>query len=837
MAGSSTRELFSIQTDCVSVTVKGPAFHPTLPGIEYSEMESSLTVRCDGEFDFSTEKEFSVDTERKTVSSCFARYQICPMFFEQQNYEIVIEPLEGHDAGFAHENPNIRNAVSVTGKVHKILSGIINFRNDIGYSDLIILVDGKEYLKITLEVYPTKIDYKDDYKALMADVTSELYSLIFDFLKKTYDSYDIGDREQTSAVEFFEIIREIYKEFMTAADIILAKPHHLLQSEYTVLPAHKVKRADNKSLRWIEKHSEYAVTGANGVAVEKALSVRKYVTYDTRENKLTKYILQNTVRRLESFKQMYGVLARESDRYVIENIDGMMRGIIRRCNTGFLREVTAMPSDSGMSLVFGMAPGYRELYRCYLMLQHGLSVTGDVFHMSTKDMAVLYEYWCFIKLNSILKERYELKSQDIIRTHNDGIFVSLVKGSRSQVKYAHPVTGEEIVLAYNKAYPRKGGTGDSEQTEELVSTVSQKPDNVLSLKKRDSGASQAQYEYVFDAKYRINTALLGSEYKNTYGSPGPQEDDINTMHRYRDAIVCADGNGYAARRMFGAYVLFPYKENDEYRKHPFYKSIDQVNIGGLPFLPSNTKMVEDFLDELVQDSAENAFERATLPVGTELKQQNWSFRDVLIGALSHKENLDIVRENRFYYTKKSNIGADRFPLRYVAIYQSKEQFRGDAGILYYGEIRSYKLVQRKDITEIPETKSNPTDEYYRFEIVEWKKLKRKITVRDSSVVSVRYTNLFLLEHCEYTDELYLRSEEEYRFYRAVVRKFGNGPEKDALSEDTEDNGTNRFVVAGKTYWFEDDELMTAEADGTQNCVKLKNDIRRKPGKVIRELFG
>ena len=104
-------------------------------------------------------------------------------------------------------------------------------------------------------------------------------------------------------------------------------------------------------------------------------------------------------------------------------------------------------------------------------------------------------------------------------------------------------------------------------------------------------------------------------------------------------------------------------------------------------------------------------------------------------------------------------------------------------------------------------------------------------------MSVRYTNLFLLEHCEYTDELYLRSEEEYRFYRAVVRKFGNGPEKDALTEDTKDNGTNRFVVAGKTYWFENDKLMTAEADGTQTCVELKNDIRRKPGKVIRELFG
>ena len=32
------------------------------------------------------------------------------------------------------------------------------------------------------------------------------------------------------------------------------------------------------------------------------------------------------------------------------------------------------------------------------MLQNGLSVHRDVFHMSVRDTAQLYEYWCFIKL-------------------------------------------------------------------------------------------------------------------------------------------------------------------------------------------------------------------------------------------------------------------------------------------------------------------------------------------------------------------------------------------------------------------------------------------------------
>ena len=72
-----------------------------------------------------------------------------------------------------------------------------------------------------------------------------------------------------------------------------------------------------------------------------------------------------------------------------------------------------------------------------------------------------------------------------------------------------------------------------------------------------------------------------------YHQPGPKEDDINTM-RYRDAIVYQNGVSPYERTMFSAYVLFPYHNEEEFRHHRFYKSIDQVNIGGLPFLPSAT---------------------------------------------------------------------------------------------------------------------------------------------------------------------------------------------------------------------------------------------------------
>ncbi|GMA49400.1 hypothetical protein GCM10025857_07570 [Alicyclobacillus contaminans] len=111
--------------------------------------------------------------------------------------------------------------------------------------------------------------------------------------------------------------------------------------------------------------------------------------------------------------------------------------------------------------------------------------------------------------------------------------------------------------------------------------------------------------YNFDAEYRLNPAIPGSDYVRTYGTvPGPEEADINTMHRYRDAIVHLDEDGRYQRSMYGAYVLFPYADQERYRGHHFHRSIDSVNVGGLPFLPGATRLVGELLDRLLDVSAE-----------------------------------------------------------------------------------------------------------------------------------------------------------------------------------------------------------------------------------------
>ena len=804
-------ELVYFQTDLLTVTIKGTASHPAFPGVEFKEKESLLQVACDDPFEISLSGDAETLSTQSLGRASFGTYRLQPLFFEQQRYEIVIEPEEGHKVEFWHENYNIRKNVTPVGRKSDMLSGVINFGNEIGMSDLVVLVDGKSYLKLTIEIFPSKIGYKDDYKAIVADVTAEVYNLVFDFLKKTYDSFDISANKQSSPVEFFAIIRRIYDEFLSAADMVIAKPHHMLETEHVVLPNHKIKRTDNGTLRWLEKHPDRTIRSGDRVMVERALAVKKHVTYDTKENCLTKYMLQSAVKRLEYFKRQYLKLSRDTDLAVVDQIDIMIKSIQRRYNTGFLKEVEAAPAKSGMSLVFSMAPGYRDLYRCYLLLQHGLSVTGSVFNVSVKDLAVLYEYWCFIKLNSLMKARYELLSQDIIKVSGNGLFVSLIKGQRSRVRYRNPENGEVITLSYN---PK----------EVSGVTVPQKPDNVLSLKKK---GAQVDYEYVFDAKYKINPAMEGSTYQKMYKTPGPQEDDINTMHRYRDAIVYQSDASPFERTMFGAYVLFPYKSQEEYRNHHFYQSIEQVNIGGLPFLPSTTELVTEMLDELISDSPESAFERATLPTGIEdrLVKVDWTNRDVLIGTLRSNAQLQVCLEKNFYYIPANLVKDENLPIHYVALFQTPRIFSDKAGIHYYGEVLRTALVRRKNIHEVPQTHGNPDDLYYRFQIKEWILMERPILPKESGFV-YEFTNMFLMENVEYVPELLLRSEEEYRFYTELKRRTGT-----ALDNNESSTG---FELGDIKVVFEDGQIQIykgGKTAGTCNIIEFS----RQPNATFRRL--
>ena len=769
-------KLLEIQPGNVYVVIKSKNPHPNLTNKNILLQSSELRVNG---VDVNSVKIFGeekIAAGNGAIGASFYSIPTSPLFFEQTDYEILVRSKDGKSVSAWHENYAVRDKISPVTDSDDLISGIVNFGNSAGFSEFEIFHDGKKVLVVRIEVFPSKISYKEDYQNMLQDISNEIAGAVLDFMRNTYQEFSIGSTQNTIPALFFEIIKRIFDKFQNAANTIIASPHHKLYVEHPIVPAHKVKKIDKQTIKWLQKHPEHVVPMAAGYSATKAPTVKKQITYNTLENQFTKFILKSTAKKLEDFRDRYVRSTRKPEDAVLGSMDTMTAALNKLVNGTFLREVDDYRATQSMSLVFEMAPGYRELYKYYLMMQRGLSVHGDVFRMSLKDTAQLYEYWCFIKLVTLMKRNYRLTSSDVIKVDHTGVTISLVKGKKSEVRFVNPRTGEQIILAYNPG-------------EQNTQTVNQRPDNVLTLEKK---GSDVPYKYVFDAKYRIETNPSDPFYPDT--KPGPKVSDINTMHRYRDAIVYESDTPSRfmfEKTMFGSYVLFPYDDPDgEYKNHRFYKSIETVNIGGLPFLPGTTELLENFLAELVADSSESAFERASLPRGIEerLAKVDWTVRDVMVGSLGSVAQFDDNIRRKYYYVPAKYVKDDKLPIRYIALYQSRNRFKEYAGIRYYGEVTYMQKVKRREI-KFPMSRNNGDEEYYAFRIKEWKTLPSPIVVKDEWVNEPKFTSLFLLEHSQQSFELFnIHSEEEYRLMVEINKAFDN------LATSTADNNAAVYRI-------------------------------------------
>lgn len=805
-------DLLSFTTEKLRVTLRG---NPGSCVIKSSDVAEEATIQVFAQnqgdltyHDGTKEVSYRIQTKQRQILTTQ------PLFFEYKSYEMIIENETGKVLEFWHQSTLIRDKIKPLGRSGKLYTGVVNFAGEIGYSDFEILLDGKRYLKFTIEIFPTKISYRKDYNELMMDVTNEVYELAFDFIKRTYQGASLNQKQNKDATVFYSILRQLYEPFIQSLDQLMQRPHHQLHKVSEVLPANKVKRTNRDTIKWLRKNQREIIKKDEGYCINRALSIKKEITYNTIENRFVKFIVSSVRQRILNVKNHYEKLAREADTTLMDTLQTMIRGIDAKLHSDFLKQVGEFDSRSSMSLVFMMAPAYRSLYHYYLMLNQGLTLTGDLFQISTKDLPALYEYWCFIKLNAILKSKYDLKAQNIIKVHKNRLFVTLKKGAESRVRYLNRHNGEELILAYNpKSY--------------ALPTVTQKPDNVLTLKKKENGL---EYKYIFDAKYRINPALQGTAYQQVYKNPGPQEDDINTMHRYRDAVVYeSTGSHQYQQGMFGAYILFPYHNEAEYQQHRFYKSIETVNIGGLPFLPSATSLVEKQLAELIDESAESAFERALLPVGIEskLKQMDFSQRDVLVGVVKDDKQLAANITHCFYHIPKKSVAEKRFPIHTIALYQPIGAFGKErSGIWYYGEVVSYETLKRAMINEIP-TKQNADEAYYKFTVKEWLQLPKPIKPKEIGPLVNTYTNRYLLENASHIPELYIKTKDEYRLYYELKRITD-------ISIQEQNSEVQGFLFGDNSVVILDGMIHLFAGDGREMVFEV-GEFRKRPREVLSQL--
>lgn len=623
-------QLLTIKTDDLYIVISGD-----IDLNRYNQESYKSFIEENESMYFSTSKEAIVevfDIESKQLVERVGQ-PFLPIFFENGRYEVQVMPKNDSEIQFYHEYEGFRKAVRPILNTN-ILSGTLHFQNEVGFSNFEIRDNhGNTLLSVVIEVYPTKLDYKKDYRALLHEVSEEVYNLAYDFLKRTFLKGSTEVYKEPTGVEFYRLIQKHFEEYLKAVNFVEQKPHRQLETTYQEVRGERLRKQDSVGRAYLRKNANLFVEVGKGITIngkqmlpEKGLLMKKVHTSDTHENRYVKMTLERLYHRIESLSQSIQKAKEQfqviPDPEVLAILESMKDDLSKKLKKPFWRNIGRL-DRSVMSVVLQMAAGYRDVYQIYATLSKGIVLTGEIYKMSIKDIALLYEYWTFLRLGRILNEQCDQISQDIIKVHNNGLVVNLRSGSGAKRVFRNKTTGEIIKLQYQYS------------TGKRAVTVRQIPDTMLIIEKL---GKSYKYMYIFDAKYRVN---FGNN-ENPNG-PGPMEDDINTMHRYRDAIV-AESNGEYERAAFGAFVLFPWSNQEEYQNHPLYQSIEKVNIGGLPFLPKATDLVEEIIHNLLNKSADELQSEGILPRGT--KEFLYSNNEDLVLILPVQDGLEEILLNR-----------------------------------------------------------------------------------------------------------------------------------------------------------------------------------------------
>ena len=535
------------------------------------------------------------------------------VFFEQTDYSVWVDFTNSKvtKAWFDSPRKDVNDRFSWK-ESKQLLAGYLNYGNEIGRADMPICytIDGvQKRFVFSYDVISAKLDYHHDWKIILQDIEEEYRMLSLDYLKRTYHGIKEEQGESYDII-WWNIFGGLQEQFLRTVHNIIDRPRHRLKAIETYKRADQIRRLTPQLEQQLAEHR---TEETRLYRVEEQQN-----TYNTPENRFLKHALLTVQKRYSALAER--VLLQDT-RMADTHRDRIARTrdeLNRLSRHPFFRTVGPFDGIKQESLVLQKDVNYSKVFRIYTILQKSFSLNDGLYRMETKDIATLYEIWCFIQVEKVVKELTDTEPEQQSRTEMSGLFsYSLGKGEHSKIIFKK----DDVTLAELVYNPRHSDKDDIKGIGELESkTVPQKPDIVLQLTKDDLQEGM-KLTYLFDAKYRL---------EKDGANDVPPDDAINQMHRYRDAIYYNNKHHdeKIKKEVIGGYILFPGRMDEASR---FRRSIDEVNIGAFPMRPGDNQheLLSDFIKELLNKHAVEIVEQVIPQKGTTLEVKN----RVLIGVV------------------------------------------------------------------------------------------------------------------------------------------------------------------------------------------------------------
>ena len=487
---------------------------------------------------------------------------------------------------------------------------------------------------LDVEVISDVIGYKDDYNKLLTQLTGYVADLQ---MQCTSDvQYLVGaDEEKTPEnliQQYFFLVGIVNDNSLEQAlRRIVESPYLRLRTMETELDIRHATRFSAAMLRQIASGSR-RVESPPGLRdriptlPERLRGVVREETADVPENRFVKHVLVTFRGGLQNFKEdiREGKLKAKADKlYSIElDVEAGLERLDRWLSSDFFRGIGPLTSMPSSSVVLQRREGYRDILRKWLQSQAASTMKwpagGDVYRENQKDVATLYEYWCFFRLLDIIKDLFGIEPEEIsgkiVDVGQDGLSLKICEGKQLDALEGRYVSGHTshryrrltIEYQYNRRFTQ--ASGKSSWTMMMI------PDYTISFRPQGMSVTDAErldlISYVhFDAKYKAkdivdtmeSSVQEGATEEETTEEKKSAKDvkrvDILKMHAYRDAIP----------RTAGAYVLYPGTKDRTYR----YGDEILPGLGAFPLYPKDDNSDEEPIRQFLASVAEYLCDRIT----------------------------------------------------------------------------------------------------------------------------------------------------------------------------------------------------------------------------------
>ena len=531
------------------------------------------------------------------------------MLLEETEYQILFEskdPIANYDILYSltkiNDNYFKEFRFDLGDNDNYKIAGTLNFRSYVGKSFLDIRKNGVNSKRIPIEVRSKKIDYFNQYSAMIADLSQQSLSLIFEVNSPLYQEFELDYRQKETYYEDFMFLEYLFRDenLPSIFEYLSKNLHSQLKNHTETVPISFASNVNQSTLKnIISKPNKLSQSDADFEIVRKLKGnipleieqTKHEDIIDIPENRFFKYFLELIRDLVEK------LLENSKEGYIKDKLNSFRNETEYYLSNKLFNHISTMDYVPFNSQILQKKEGYREIFQYFLMLEFSFRLSWDEinnqFKGFEKKLSELYEYWCYFKLLKVLNELSikKISFEDVFRINKDNWSISIKKGVGSRKKFYlnlfdHDI---EIELFYNLKF--------SDDSRYRSYSLPFKPDYTL----RVNIGEEINYIH-FDAKYRSELEI--GNFYNRFGVDNYsdkeiderdaleekeyvfKDGDIYKMHTYKDSILLTEGS----------YVLYPGNRTKQFLE----TNTIIPSVGAFSLTPGNEGFEEDDLENFIK---------------------------------------------------------------------------------------------------------------------------------------------------------------------------------------------------------------------------------------------